>query len=83
MALLILLRKVCFVVGSSRSDMYGLTAGFSTLTESPPGGGTALVFRAIHLTIFWGTDRGHVGNVLMILRTHSYHFPERDLSGSN
>ena len=24
-------------------------------------GGTALVFRAIHLTIFWGTDRGHVG----------------------
>ena len=20
-------------------------------------------FRAIHLTIFWGTDRGHVGNV--------------------
>ena len=26
-------------------------------------GGTAVCFRAIHLTIFWGTDRRHVGNV--------------------
>ena len=54
------LTLVWFAFGGGRGPP-GLLADLShpTLAFS----GTVLLFRAIHLTIFWGTDRGHVGNV--------------------
>ena len=54
------LTLVWFAFGGGRGPP-GLLADLShpTLAFS----GTVLLFRAIHLTIFWGADRGHVGNV--------------------
>ena len=53
------LTLVWFAFGGGRGPP-GLLAD-PTCSPLPPGSGTVVCFRAIHLTIFWGTGRGHVG----------------------